>query len=236
MSRLRSPRRGFTLIELLVAIGVLTMVSTLIYGAFSGMRLSKEGIQRVSDRHREGRLALARIARELQGAYISKHGPLDTSLTVQTTAFIGKRGTPADRVDFVSFANRRLDRDSADTDQAEIAYFGSRDPARPGVVDLVRRVSTTLDTEPESGGRVEVLATDIDLFNLEYLDPQTGEWVETWDTTQAIGQPDRLPLQVRILLVLNGGRRRGAGQAQDTIELLTKVPLRMQAPLTFATQ
>ena len=43
------------------------------------------------------------------------------------------------------------------------------------------------DDEPAKGGRVEVLCTDIELFELEYLDPQTGSWVETWDTTQAAG-------------------------------------------------
>jgi general secretion pathway protein J len=62
---------GFTLVELLVAIAVLSMISILIYSAFSNMRLNKEGIQRVGDRYREGRMAMARITRELQGAYIS---------------------------------------------------------------------------------------------------------------------------------------------------------------------
>jgi general secretion pathway protein J len=232
----RRASHGFTLVELLVAVAVLAMISTLIYGAFSGMKRSKEGVQRISDRYREARLALSRISRDLQSAYLSKHAPFDQSLAAQTTAFIGSRGNPADRVDFNSFSNQRLDRDRHQSDQAEISYFGARDPDRDGVIDLVRRISTRLDLEPDKGGRVEVLATDIDLFDLQYLDPTTEQWLETWDTRQAVGQPDRLPLQVRVILVLNGGRRKASDRGQDTIELVTKISIPIQNPLTFAIQ
>jgi general secretion pathway protein J len=227
--------RGFTLLELLVAIGVLAMISMLIYGAFAGLKRSKEGVERVSDRYREGRLAMARITRELQSAYVSSHAPIDQGAVVVKTAFIGKAGTPADRVDFNSFAHLRIDRDAHESDEAEIGYFGSPDPKNDGVIDLARRSSTKLDIDPDKGGRVEVLATDIDLFDLEYLDPTTGQWVESWDTTQAIGQPNRLPIQVRILLVLNGGKRKDSDRGQDTIRFMTKVGIQMHRALTFAT-
>ncbi|HMJ11431.1 MAG TPA: type II secretion system protein GspJ, partial [Polyangiaceae bacterium] len=208
--------RGFTLIELLVAIGILSMISVLIYSAFAGLKNSKEGVERVDDRYREGRLAMARISRELQSAYLSTHA-INPQLAVQQTVFVGTRGTPADRLDFNSFANRRLDRDSHESDQVEISYFSSRDPKRDGKIDLVRRADTKLDDDPQKGGRVEVLATDIDLFDLEYLDPLSGQWIETWDSTQAVGQPNRLPLQVRVLLVLNEGRRSSENRARSTI-------------------
>ena len=227
---------GFTMVELLIAISVLAMVSTLIFGAFSGMKASKEGLQRINDRYREGRLAMGRIARELQSAYISLHAPIDQSILVQQTAFIGSSGTPADRLDFNTFCNRRLDRHSHVSDQAEVSYFGSEDPERSAVVDLARRVSTRLDLEPDRGGVVQVLATDIDLFDLEYLDPLTGMWTEEWDTTQAIGQPGRLPLQVRILLVLNGGERSAQDRARKPLRFIAKVPIHIQRALTFATQ
>lgn len=228
--------RGFTLIELLVAIAVLSMISVLIYSAFAGMKRSREGIQRVGDRHREGRLAMARITRELQSAYVSAHIPIDQSIVVVKTAFIGTRGTPADRVDFASFANVRRDRDSHESDQAEIAYFGEADDKKGGTTHLVRRVSARPDLKPERGGRVEVLCTDIDLFDLEYLDPLTGQWTETWDTTQATGQLGRLPLQVRVLLVLNEGRRAAEGRGREPIRFVSKIGIPIQRGLTFATQ
>lgn len=227
--------RGFTLVELLVAIVVLSMISLLIYNAFASMKRSREGIERVDDRYREGRLAMTRMVRELQSAYISLHAPINSSLLVQKTAFVGTTGTPADRVDFNSFSNRRMDKNSHISDQCELSYFGSPNPELSGVTDLARRISTSLDLEPRKGGRVDVLATDIDLFDLQYLDPQTGNWVETWDTTSSItGQPARLPVQMRILLVLNGGSRRGYDRGQGTIRLLTKVSLPIDNALNFA--
>lgn len=229
-------RRGFTLVELLVAIGILAMISTLIYGAFAGLKTSREGLMRVGDRYQEGRLAMRRVNRELQSAYLSAHQPISPQLKVVQTAFIGKRGTPADTVSFNSFAHRRLDRDARESDQAEISYFGADNPKDRSIIDLVRRVNPRLDLEPDRGGRVQVLATDIDLFDIEYLDPLTGRWTETWDTTQATGQLNRLPLQVRVTLVLNGGRRKTAGRSRDTITFRTKVPLQMLQPLIFANQ
>jgi general secretion pathway protein J len=233
--RLSHARRGFTLIELLIAISILAMLSLLIYGAFAGMHRTKVGLERISDRYREGRVAMARISRDLQSAYISAHIPIDVSLTVVSTAFSGKRGTPADRLDFNSFSNVRRDQNSHVSDQAEISYFGSQNPDEPRVTDLVRRISEYPDDEPDRGGRVEVLCTDIELFELEYLDPQTGSWVETWDTTQAAGQPNRLPLQVRINLVLKGGRRPQESYDRDTLQFQTQIALPMQNPLNFAT-
>ncbi len=232
----RAKARGFTMVELLVAVSVLSMICLLIYSAFAGMKRSRDGLQRINDRYREGRLAMQRIARELQSAYLSKHQPINPQFAVRQTAFVGRMGTPADRVDFNSFSGRRLDRDSHESDQIEISYFGSPDPEQNGVTDLARRVDKSPDLEPDRGGRVDVLATDIDLFHLEYLDPMTGQWVETWDTTQAVGQADRMPLQVRVVLVLNGGRRSAAGRGQGTIRLATKVPIQIAKPLTFAVQ
>jgi len=227
--------RGFTLVELLVAIVVLSLISVLIYNAFASMKRTREGIERVDDRYREGRLAMTRMIRELQSAYISLHAPINASLLVQKTAFIGTTGTPADRLDFNSFSNRRMDKNSHVSDQCELSYFGSRNPDASGVTDLARRFSTSLDLEPKKGGRVEVLATDIDLFDLQYLDPMTGNWVDTWDTTSTVtGQPARLPVQVRIVLVLNGGSRQGYDRGQGTIRLVTKVSIPIDNGLNFA--
>jgi len=227
--------RGFTLVELLVAIVVLSLISVLIYNAFASMKRSREGIERVNDRYREGRLAMARMIRELQSAYVSLHAPLNTSLLIQRTAFVATTGTPADRLDFNSFSNRRLDKNSHVSDQCELSYFGSPNPELSGVTDLARRISTSLDMDPKKGGRVDVLATDIDLFDLQYLDPLSGNWVDTWDTTQTLtGQPARLPVQVRILLVLNGGSRQGYDRGQGTIRLVSKVSLPIDNALNFA--
>jgi general secretion pathway protein J len=220
----------------LVAIAILSAIAMLIYGAFSGMKRSKEGIERVNDRYREGRMAMSRMVRDLQSAYISAHEPIAPVSAVQKTVFRGTQGSPGDRVDFVSFSHRRLLEDSPESDQAELSYFSASDEEHPGRVNLLRRVSAQIDTVPDKGGKVEILATDIDLFELEYLDAATGQWQDRWDTTQATEQAGRLPLQVRIVLVLNGGKRHAADREMGTIRLVTKVSLPMTKALTFATQ
>jgi general secretion pathway protein J len=230
----RKPR-GFTLIEVMISIAILAAMTTLLFGAFSALKRSKDGLTRVQDRQREGRLAMARITRELQSAYLSAHMPINQALLVQKTIFKGERGTPADRVDFTAFANKRLDKNAHVSDACELSYFGMSNPDGSGTTDLVRRVDTELDLEPTKGGKIEVLATDIDLFDLQYLDAQTGQWQEDWDTSQSTGQPDRVPLQVRVILVLNGGARGGSDRSRGTIRLVTKVGLNMLQPLTFAT-
>jgi general secretion pathway protein J len=228
--------RGFTLLELLVAVAVLSLICTLLYGAFDGLERTKEGVTRIADRYHEGRAALQRMAYELGGAYLSLHAPPDQNLVASKTAFIGTRDTPAGRIDFNSFSNRRFDKDSKESDQAEISYFGSLNPDGSGQLDLARRISAHLDLEPEHGGRVEVLATNLDLFELQYLDAATGQWVDKWDSTQALGQHNRLPLQVRILLMLNGGMRTSAERSPQPLKFVTKVALALRDPLTFAVE
>ncbi len=225
---------GFTLIEVLIAVAILAMISTLIFTSFSSLQRSKQGVRRVSERHREGRMAMSRISSELQSAYISKHLPIDENLATSRTAFVGTPESPGDRLDFNAFVYRRLNRDSHTSDQAEVSYFSMEDPKTSGVYDLVRRINPRLDLEWDKGGRAQVLATDIDLFDLEYLDPATGRWEERWDTTEAIRQLDRLPLQVKVTLILNGGQRAAEDRARGTLTFATKVAMPMQMPLTFA--
>ena len=234
--QVKGGKHGFTLIEVLVAMAVLAALAAMLFGAFSGMKRTKEGVERLSDRQREARLAMARMVRELQMAYLSAHEPVTPTRPVQKTIFKGTAGMPGDRVDFVAFAHNRLDRDARESDQCEISYYVAANPDKPGVVDLLRRESPNLDLYPERGGRVEVLATDVDLFDLTFLDPLTIQWLESWDTTLSTGQLGRLPIQVSITLVLNGGKRSSITRQQAPIRLVTKVSLPIQRALTFATQ
>jgi general secretion pathway protein J len=231
-----SALRGFTLLELIVAVTVLAFVTMLLYGAFSGMKRTRDGLTRVQDRYREGRIALSRIVRDLQSAYVSQHLPINQQITTLKTAFIGSQATPADRLDFNTFSNIRRDRDSHVSDQLEVSYYAESSLEAPGTNDLVRRSSQYLDTKPEAGGRIDVIATDIDLFELSFLDPTTSQWIDTWDTTQATGQQNRMPLQVRITLILNGGRRSAAGRLRGALRFETTVSIPIQQPLSFAVQ
>jgi general secretion pathway protein J len=212
----------------MVSVGILALVSLLIYGAFDGMSKARKGVGRVSERYRQGRAAIRRISNELGAAFLTLHQPINMSLIVRNTCLVGTTGSPADRLDFTSFSHRRLARDSHESDQNELSYFGSQDPDVGGKTDLARREQPIIDIDPRKGGSVAVMAEDIDLFDLRYLDPTTGMWQETWDTTQATGQLNRLPLQVKVTLVL----RNGPGGAN--VPFVARVPLAIGTPLTFA--
>ena len=156
------------------------------------------------------------------------HQPLTQPQIRRLTIFYGSNGTPADRVDFTSFSHRRLDRDSHESNQNEISYFGSPDPNSPGKVDLARREASIIDLEPKKGGEVNVMVEDIESFELKYLDSTTGLWTETWDSSQATGQLNRLPFEVKISLSLKGGAD------GKPVNFVTKVTIPMQTPLSFA--
>lgn len=228
-------QRGMTLIELLVAMSILALISILVFSAMDGMRRSRQGIERITDRYREGRMAMSRITRELQGAYLTGHAPIDSSLLVVQSIFQGEPESSGASLTFNSFSGRRYREDQLATDQLEITYFGSEDPDERGVVDLARR-SSLPDEEPTEGGRVEVLATNIDLFELEYLDPITGRWLQEWDSSSIVEEGGRLPRQVKIKLVLNDGRRSRSDGGRGKIRLVTVVDLPMDRVLNFATK
>jgi general secretion pathway protein J len=220
----RSRSRGLTLLEVMVSIGILAMVGSLIYGAFDGMSRSRRGLSRINDRYHQGRAALSRMSRELQSGFLSVHQPPSEAARVRKTAFIGT----TERVDFTSFSHRRLERDSHESDQNEIGYFISRDPESSSKYDLVRRESKYIDEYPTKGGIIQVLAEDVDSFSLQYFEPVTGEWVDTWDSTQLSGQPDRLPSAVKVTVVLNGGPN------DEPLTLRTKIPISIQLALDVA--
>ena len=222
--------RGLTLLEVLVSIGIVAMIGMLIYGAFNGMTRSRDSVEQVNDRHHQGRTALARMAREIGAAFIGQQISLvNPSTPPHQTAFIGSDSRPTDRIDFTSFSHQRLRADAHESDQNEVSYFGSNDP-ESGKLDLARRESKIIDADATRGGIVQVLAQDIESLDLRYLDPLTGEWLESWDSTQPAAQLGRLPSQVWIALVLRGS----AGDTRAKFE--TKVPIAMQLPLDFATK
>ncbi len=225
--RNRSRSRGLTLVEVLVALAVLTMIGVLLYGVFDSLAHGKKAESIRGERAREGRSAVLRITREMQSAFLSMHNPGNVALQTRVVAFIGQNAQPFDRLDFQAFAHRRVEAKSHESDQAEIGYFASPDPNVDEKMDLVRREQTPADMDAKRGGVVNVLCEDIESFDVRYLDPQTSQWLEAWDTTQALGQQGRLPLEVRLTLTL---KHVPAG-LQSTYT--TKFMMPMQMPLTF---
>jgi general secretion pathway protein J len=216
-----------TLLEVLVSLAILAMISLLIYGAFDSMSRGRKGEAMRSERARQAREALLRMTRELSETFLSLHNPPVLSLLTRTTVFVGQNSTPFDRIDFAAFAHRRMTRDAKESDQCEVGYFASEDPDVAGKTDLARREQTPIDLDPLRGGVVNVLAENIEAFDIRYLDPLTGTWGESWDSTQTYGQFNRLPLELRISLTMKGL------PGNDPTTFMTKVMQPMLKPLQF---
>ncbi len=222
--------RGMTLLEVIVSLGVLAMISLLIYGSFDSLSRGRKGEQLRSDRARQGRDAVERIAHEMQTAFLSLHTPTNQALVTRNTAFIGQSSSQFDRVDFTGFAHRRIKKDARESDQAEIGYFVVKDPEVDGRMDLVRREQAPIDFDVKRGGVVNVLAEDVEKFDVRYFDALTGQWLDTWDSTLLTGQQNRLPLEVRIEVELKPVRN------SPPFKYVTKVMIPMQQPLKFGIQ
>ncbi len=216
-----------TLLEVLVSLGVLAMISLLIYGAFDSLSRGRKGEALRVDRARQGRDAMDRITHEMQGAFLSMHNPQNLSLVTRQTAFIATNSSTFDRIDFATFAHRRVEREVKESDQAEVGYFVVRDPDHDDKMDLVRREQAPPDYEPKKGGVVNILAEDVELFDIRFLDPLSSQWVESWDTTQLTGQLNRLPREVKVTLVLKPVKN------SPPFRFVTKFVLPMQQPLSF---
>ncbi len=218
-------KRGFTLLEIILAVAVLALVGTMIYGGFSQTSLNKARVEEDVDRSRVVHMALERMARELQMAFVSTHANPSPDLRVVETAFIGKDNSDEDRIDFTSFSHRRLYRNARESDQNEISYFVTDHPDDPDVRILARREQNRIDEDPRRGGKSQIMVEGVEGFNLEYYDPLLSDWVQTWDTENTLSQPNRLPTQVRITLTVTDPRRPRATQTFGT---------RVSIPLTFA--
>jgi general secretion pathway protein J len=226
MTHMRRARRaGITLIEVMVAMAILAIVSTLLYTGFVQTANNKKRIEGDLARNHEVRMALERIVRELSMAFVSAQTNALVLSPVSKTAFIGKDDGDGSRIDFTSFSHQRLYRDAHESDQNELSYFVTDDPDDSSKDVLVRREQNRIDDDPQKGGTAQVMVRDVESFELSYLDPMTGEWLSTWDTTQAAGQPNRLPTQVKITLTVPN--LRGTGPAM-------KVTTRASLPLTYA--
>jgi general secretion pathway protein J len=233
----RAAARGMTMIEVMVALAILAMIGLLIYGAFDSLSKGKKSEGMRAERARQGRDAILRITREMSGAFISLHNPQSQALITRATGFIAQNNGTFDRVDFTSFAHKRVERDAKESDQAEVGYFVVPDPDVRDKMDLVRREQTPIDADIKRGGVVNVLAENVEEFDLRYVDPTTGIWQETWDSTQQTAQLARLPFEVRIRLVLKETARPDqapAGRTPVPYEFTTKFFLPIQQPLSFA--
>ncbi len=86
-SRSRTRSAGFTLIEVMLALAILAFVTSLMWGSFSQTARNKKAIESAQERAHTVRVALSRMAREIEMAYLSASE--NTALTNRRTFMVG---------------------------------------------------------------------------------------------------------------------------------------------------
>lgn len=173
-SQLKS-QRGMTLIEVMVASALWVLTGTIIAGVLFGTVRTQETILDLQSRYHGGRIALERLKRELNMAFVSLHQSDDKRTE---TIFDADN----DRVLFTTSAHEVTRRNVRQSDQIEVEYRVERvrDPKGNDTKALTRRVKYTIDSSPGKGGRTEALVYGVKDFELEFYDLAAEDWRSEW--------------------------------------------------------
>jgi general secretion pathway protein J len=197
-SIIRRTRRGLTLLEVMAAVVITLMMGVMIWETMSNSVEFNEALSMQDQTTRSARVALSRLRREIQLAFLTEHR---AAIESYETVFVAEDNNP-DTLYFATFAHQRLYRNSRESDQAEVTIWVDSGPDGRGEGDvLYHRESSRIDEEPAEGGRVYPLAYNVKEFNLRYLDPKTNEWLDEWDSRSG-DTANRLPRSVEIALEL----------------------------------
>jgi general secretion pathway protein J len=195
--------KGFTLVELLIAIGILGIITVLVYGSFARTFDAREFVLESQERYHTVRVALERMSREISMAFVYDCRELDTPTGERRhrTLFKIEREGKVDRMVFTSFSHLRLFKNANESDQNVLSYYGEGDAEDSSITNLVRKEKTRIDGEPEEGGEALVLCPDIESLHFELWDEDKEDWVDEWDCSQ-IERLNKLPRMVRITMTV----------------------------------
>jgi general secretion pathway protein J len=222
----RSDSRGFTLIEVMLAMAILAFVTTIMWGSFSQTATNKKAIENAQERLHTVRVALLRMAREIEMAYLSESE--NTALTHRRTQLTSASRGDVDELTFSSFSHQRLRAGASEGDTALIKYYGARDPDDRRVLNLMRRETRRLQAEDPNilAAEAYVLCPDVARLKFLFYDHRKKEWQNDWSTLNATGT-QYLPTHVRITLTVLDERGQEVSYATDArIQMTEKVSYR----------
>lgn len=215
------------MIEVVVAIGLLAVVMTIVYSAFSrSVDVTRETAE-VTERVRQVQIITERLVDELSAAYWFKDGVVPgSSPPGGRGGFLGTSETATDsdirldRLSWTTFAHRRYVGDRPESDVSEVTYsvaVASDSTEERTVGTLMRDERINLFADGSWATQSDELATGVSEFRLRYL--TKGEWVDEWNAAER----QRLPEAVEVTVALAG-----EGNA-PTERVRTIVPLPLAA-------
>ncbi len=202
MSRVRSA--GFTLLEILIAIAVTAMLVFLAVQVHLDIQTDLERVHAGRDRSRSAQILLDRIARELVGTILVVKQEGQNRL-YHPYFFVGDDRVfgsgDSDAIRFITLSPSRPAGQHASGGIRMVSYAVEPDGGEG--FNLLRQ-EDPLPDGLDTAIRVDqgqVIAEELAGFTLRYLNEETGEWEERWDSTD-IARLDRLPLAVEVQVEL----------------------------------
>ena len=200
----RSPQAGLTLLEVMLAIAILAVMMTLAWKTIANTSETKKVFEAYEERNHELRMALSRVVRDFEHAYLSSNE--DRNAAHPRTMFMAKSSMRLPEIRFSTLDHSVLWSDANESEQTVISYVPHDNPDHPGAVDWVRREQRRMSNEPPESepADFDVLVHDITAVKLQFWNWKNNDWQDTWDTTQADGQKGWLPSRVRITVTVKG--------------------------------
>src|SRR5215471_13218163 len=145
----RTLQAGLTLLEIMIAIAVLAVMMSLAWRTISNTSESKKTFEKYEERNHELRMAMGRIVRDFEAAYLSRNE--DLNAVHPRTMFVAKSGSRLPEVRFSTMDHRVLWADANESEQTVISYVGRDDPEHSGVTNWIRREQRRMSNElPDS--------------------------------------------------------------------------------------
>ena len=207
-------RQGFTLLEILLAMFIFSIVLSTLYAAYTGTFRNVDETESQADIYRMARIALERIAEDLESAYIPPWAVVTESegKTPQSPAFVGRTAQISDRradtLMFISRAHLVFDEEEVDTTVARISYEVRQSAEDEEVFVLYRSDIPGFEEQPEERAGGLVLCDGLHAVDFTYYDDK-GRRYDGWDSSNEESR-DRLPVMVSIVLEFVDKRNPGA--------------------------
>jgi len=179
-------RRGFTLVELLVTSGMLAMLASAGFAAFSAGTRSAIKSKRYTRMIAHGQAALRAITKDISSAVAHGDSPL-TSLDAQF------EGRDTDTIDFIVPRVKDILPEEGAGTLCEVGYYIDNDPDTEAQW-LTRREDYTLDDDPLEGGMLAPAGPFVSELNLEFYDGLF--WYDGWTLEE------EFPAAIRIRIVV----------------------------------
>jgi prepilin-type N-terminal cleavage/methylation domain-containing protein len=201
MTRPRPRAAGFTLLEVMLALAILGFITTILWGTFSQTNAVKRRTEAVQERSHAARVALMRMTREIEMAFLSDSE--NPAVQEKRTMFISTPHADVDELRFSWFGRQRLRADVPEADTSVVMYYAEPDPDDRSVTNLMRRETRRLEAmDPRSiPGEAYVLCPGISRLKFAFYDFKSKDWREEWDTMGVDGR-QYLPTHVRISLTI----------------------------------